>query len=105
MAKSKETVTPVNSQVVDAVTQSNVKALGDWQQQAAQGMYQLLEIGMQNNQALQQLTQDSLGMMSGWYKSYYESVNGMTQHGWAAYSSLLADPWGLSNLMGESKEK
>ena len=106
MAKSKSSIAasdPVNGQVVDAVTQSNVKVLKDWQQQAAQGVYQLLEIGLQNNLAAQQLVQDTLGTMSGMYKSYSSSLNGMTQHSWAAYSSLFTDPWGLSS--GTANEK
>lgn len=89
----------VSEQITDSVTQANVKVLGDWQKQMADGFYQAMEIGIQNNMAAQQLAQDTLTMASGFYKSYYETVNGMTQHSWAAYSPVWSDAWGVLGSM------
>lgn len=86
----------VNSMITDAVTMTDPKVLSDIQQQAMKGVYEMMEIGMQNTMATQQLMQDSLSLMSGFYKTYFGSINGMTQHSWATYSSIWNDPWGLT---------
>ena len=86
----------VNSMITDAVTMTDPKVLSDMQQQAMKGVYEMMEIGMQNTVATQQLMQDSLSLMSGFYKTYFGSINGMTQHSWATYSSIWNDPWGLT---------
>lgn len=86
----------VNSMITDAVSMTDPKVLSDMQQQAMKGVYEMMEIGMQNTMATQQLMQDSLSLMSEFYKTYFGSINGMTQHSWATYSSIWNDPWGLT---------
>lgn len=102
---AKTTSKSVNNQITDAISHTQGTASTDWQQQMAQGAYQLLEIGLQNNMAAQQLAQESLGQLSGWYKSYYDTINSMTQHSWATYSSLWTDPLGLSSLIRTGQER
>lgn len=82
-----------NSQLAELM---NPEMYATLQQETLKGIYQMMELSMQNTMATQQLMQDSLGMMSGLYKSYFGSINGATQHSWATYSSIWNDPWGLS---------
>ncbi len=81
----------VNSQVVDGVT-----LLPDIQAQFAKNAYELMQLNVENQRALQQAIQESLTLASDAYKAYYGSMNGWMQHGWATYSAIWNDPWGLS---------
>jgi len=81
----------VNGQIVDGVT-----LLPDIQAQFAKHAYDLMQLNVENQRALQQAIQESLSLASDAYKAYYGSMNGWMQHGWATYSAIWNDPWGLS---------